>query len=625
MADLKNNKYYEAYYNNEYDANRNMIFALLFSAAMLLLIWIGYFTNLFVVNNQTRLLINIIFPVLIVLLLLPLPALKNSYLKKARFKYYLLIDLLLVIAVLNILLPKHGIIGWAIVIIITNHYYNPKFGKIIFITTIILMLLCLYAGMFLGEFDSNLLTGQDDDANGLLYNYFLGNVPYPDTPQGRLNYLRDLKAVGMNRYLTTFVFYYLARLVNISIVFFVSNSLNKRTYKLLIDEIKVNTEQERTKAELDYARDIQLQTLPKEFVTNKDIEIQAELKAARTVGGDFYDYFVLDDDNVVIMIGDVSGKGIGAAMFMMKTITCFRNAVSSSRSPREILEIVNRQLCNRNDSNMFVTCFFAKINIKTGLMTFANAGHTKPIVGQKMKYNYLNCDTGLVLGGFEEAFFIDEEYQLKKGDTITLYTDGITEAKSEDGELFGEKRLIEFFNKKKYSCLVELHAELKDCINSFAKIDEQNDDITYITLKFHGDEYAYEEKLFKSNKEEVKKMLDFLDDFSQKHNLDMAFSGNLLVVADELLSNICKYGYKDKIGEVYIRALYNINDREFILTIVDKGIPFNPFTHEGKAIEGDIDEIKEGGLGILIVKNLMSEYAYDRINNKNIITLKKFL
>ena len=624
MEDVNQNKYYEAYYNNEYDANRNMIFALLFSAALLLLIWIGYFTKLFVVNKQTRILINIIFPVIITILLLPLLALKNPFLKNKRFKYYLLLDLVFVLAILNILLPKHAIIGWTIGIVLTNHYYNPKVGKVIFFVTIILMLLCIYAGMFLGEFDSNLLTGQDDDELGILYNAFLDQT-YPDTPQGRLYLLRDLKAIGMNRYVTAFVFYYLARLVNISIVFFISNSLNKRTYKLLIDEIKVNSEQERTKAELDYARDIQLQTLPKEFVTNKDIEIQAELKAARTVGGDFYDYFVLDDDNVVILIGDVSGKGIGAAMFMMKTITCFRNAVSISRSPRETMEIVNRQLCNRNDSNMFVTCFFAKINIKTGLMTFANAGHTRPIVGQKQNYHYLKCNSGFVLGGIEDVFVVDEEYQLNKGDTITLYTDGITEAKSASGELFGEKRLIDFYNKKKYSCLVELHAELKDCINSFAKIDEQNDDITYITLKFHGDEYAYEEKLFKSTKEDVKKMLDFLENFSNKYNFDMAFTNNLLVVADELLSNISKYGYKDKIGEIYIRALYNINDHEFILTIIDKGISFNPFIHEGKALDGDIDEIKEGGLGILIVKKLMSEYAYDRINDKNIITLKKLL
>ena len=120
-------------------------------------------------------------------------------------------------------------------------------------------------------------------------------------------------------------------------------------------------------------------------------------------------------------------------------------------------------------------------------------------------------------------------------------------------------------------------------------------------------------------------MLDFLEEFSNKHDFDIPFTNNLLVVADELLSNICKYGYKDKVGEIYIRALYNINDHEFILTIVDKGISFNPFIQDEKAISGDIKDIKEGGLGILIVKKLMSEYAYDRINNKNIITLKKFL
>ena len=129
--------------------------------------------------------------------------------------------------------------------------------------------------------------------------------------------------------------------------------------------------------------------------------------------------------------------------------------------------------------------------------------------------------------------------------------------------------------------------------------------------------------MFTSKGENVQKMIDFLRSFAKKHHFEESFVNNLSVVSDELLSNICKYGYPDKPGDIYIRALYNFENKEFILTIIDKGIPFNPFTQEEKEVSGDVSEIKEGGLGILIVKKLMSEYAYDNINKKNIVTLKK--
>ena len=622
MAERDKTKYLEAYYQNEYDANKQMAFALAFSAVLIGIIWLCFLFGLFSLTTNTRILIDIVFPITIALLLTPLFYIKTSKIQKKRFKYFVLFDFVFVMAILNVIVPKHAIIGWAICIALTNHYYNPKVGKTIFFVSAIAMLLCIYMAMFLGEFDSNLLTGQCNAKEGLIYNVLLTNT-YPDTPVGRYEYLHALKGIGQNRYLTAFTFYYLARIVCLTIFFFVSNALNKRTYKLLIDEIKVNSEQERTSAELDVAKEIQLQTLPKEFVTNKDIEIQAELKAARTVGGDLYDYFILDDDHVGLLIGDVSGKGIGAAMFMMKVITCFKNTVSINKGPKETLEIVNRQIYAGNDSNMFVTCFFAIINIKTGLVKFANAGHNKPVVGQHKHYHFLKCSSGFVLGGMEEAFVKEEEYKLEKGDTITLYTDGITEAKNNQNELYGDKRLIDFFNRKDYSCLLELHAELKDDINEFASIDEQNDDITYITLKYHGDEYDYEENTFNSNLENMQSMLDFLKSFSYKQGLNEEFVNNLLIVGDEMLSNICKYGYPESTGDIYIRVLYNIENKEFILTIIDKGISFNPFSIEEKELSGNIDHIEEGGLGILIVKKLMDAYAYDRINGKNIITLKK--
>jgi len=616
-------KYLKAYYENEYDANRQMAFALLASAIILVIVWIGYLTDIFVLTQSTRTLTNIVIPIVVVILLTPLFWIRTERVRKPGFKYFVLFSYVFVMAILNVIMPKHAIIGWAVCVVLTNHYYNPKVGRIVFAVTLLSMLICIYLAMFLGEYDPNLLMGELDEKTSLIHHYSDYNLTFPDTIQGRYEYLSYLKSIGRNRYLTAFVFYYLARAALLSILSLVSNGLNKRTYKLLRDEILVAGEQEKTKTELEVAKEIQLATLPIDLYASEDIEMQAELRAAKEVGGDFYDYFQLDDDNIAIVIGDVSGKGIPAAMFMMKTITCFKNYVSIDKSPSTILKEVNRTIYDRNDSQMFVTCFFAIVNTKTGLVKYANAGHNPPIVGHNRHFHYLKCQSGFVLGGLEEAFVTDEEYQLEKGDVITLYTDGITEAKNTENELYGEQRLIDFYNSKDFSCLLELHLDLKDSLDQFANGADQADDITYLTIKYHGDKYAYEEKIYKATRDNVPLMLDFLRSFATEKGFEANFIDSLSIVGDEIISNIVKYGYPEEVGDIFLRLLYNVDKKEFVFTIIDQGTAFNPLDVESKPLEGDANDYEEGGLGILIVKTLMSEHIYDRINNKNILILKK--
>ena len=607
------NKYIEAYYDNEADANKQMIFANVFAGIVLALIWIMYLTKVFPLTNNTLLLVNIFFPINIFILLSPLLYLKKG-LRKPKLKYFLVFSFIFVVAILNVIVPKHAIIGWALCIVIVNHYYNPKLGKIAFAVVLISMLICIYLAMFVGEYDPNLLGG------GIIVD---GKIKYIYGIKERFQYLSDQLADGENRYLKVFEYYYTSRAVLLSLVFFVSNALNKRTYNLFMKEISINTEQAKTKTELEVASQLQLSTLPIEFLTNQDIEIQAELKPAKMVGGDFYDYYRLNNNQVAILIGDVSGKGIPAAMFMMKVITCFKNYISADKTPSQILQDVNNQILKNNDSQMFATCFLAIVDTNTGLVKYANAGHNPPIIGHAKNYKYLQTNNGVMLGIVKDANIVDEQVYLKNGETITLYTDGITEAKNKKDEMYGENRLISLFNKKQYSCLLELHHTLKDDVEKFANGAEQSDDLTYLTLKFHGDKYEFEEKTFTTQTNKVDEMLTFIKDFSIKHNFENQFVNNLMVVGDELLSNIVKYGYKDIKGEIYVRLLYNIDKKELVLTIIDKGIKFNPFAVENKPINGNLAEIKEGGLGILIVKKLMSEYAYDHINGKNIVTLKK--
>ena len=616
MTEFERNKYLEAYYENEADANKQMSIANAFGAALLLGIWICYMTGAFYASPKIMPLVNVAFPISILILLTPLlyVFVFKSRLKKPNYKFFVIFSFVMVIAVLNVILPRNSFIGWALCIIMTNHYYNPKVGRITFGVISILMLLCLFFSLFVGEYDANIL-GVKEVVNNDAVEVF--------GVKERYDLLHEQLVAGQNRYLQAFTFTFLPRALLLALVFIVSNSLNIRTYKLLRQEISVNSEQEKTRTELDVAKEIQMATLPTEFVTSEDIEIQAELKAAKSVGGDFYDYFLLDNEHVALVIADVSGKGIPAAMFMMKTITCFRNCVSLHKTPEEVLKEVNRIINKGNDSNMFVTCFYAVINTKTGEMNFANAGHNPPIVGQKQDYHYLKCKPGFVLGPLKDVFVTNETYQLKNGDTLTLYTDGITEARNSKGLFYGEDRLIAVFNQKKYSCLLELHHSLKDDIERFVDGEDQADDMTYITMKYHGDRYLYKEETFRGEKENLPKMIGLIEDFAHEMKIEEGFIGKLCVVADEMLSNIIKYGYAEYTDDIFIRLLYNEDENEFVMTLIDRAEKFDPFTVNNKPIDGNYAKRAEGGLGILIVKNLMSEYAYDYINHKNIVTLKK--
>ena len=621
MSEQERNRYLEAYYENEADANKQMSFANAAAAVYMAIIWVLYLTGIFKIHSDiTRVLINIAFPIGISISLSPLLYVFKfkEKLKNPGYKNFVVFSFVAVVGALNLILPIHSVIAWALCIVMTNHYYNPKVGLAVFITIIPVSLLSMYGAMFVGEFDANLLIG-----NEVLSNWKEYELLYIDGPEGRRTLLRQLLEAGENRYLQVIYLYYLPRLVLLGLIFFVSNALNKRTYKLLVSEISVNSEQEKTKTELEVAKEIQLATLPYENASSKDAELIAELKAAKEVGGDFYDYFQIDDTHTAVVVGDISGKGIPAAMFMMKTITCFKNYMAPNKTAAEILKQVNKALYSNNRSQMFVTCFLAILDKKTGVLQFANAGHNPPIIGTNFNYRYLKCKSGFVLGGLEDAFVVDESIQLEKGESITIYTDGVTEARDEKGALYGEERFLKLMNSKDYTCLLEIHHSIKDDMAKFCGVTDQSDDITILSLKWQGDDCDLEDRVFDGKLENVQQALDFVEAFCDKENINREFKNNLSIVTDEIISNIIKYGYENKGGPVYIRLLNNRDKKEFVLTMVDKAPAFNQLEIDNDPLEGSADDKPIGGLGILIVKKIMTEYAYDRINNKNILILRK--
>ncbi len=614
---LKERQFVDAYHDNEADANRHMSFVNAAAGILALIIWALYLARVFTIPDHFFPVVMILFPTAAVLLFVPLFLVKTDLVRRPAYKYFIIFSLLAVVIALNISIPKHSLLFWPFIILIANHYYNPTLGRVVYVVTIVAMLICMYLGMFFGEFDENLFGG-----GVILKDGTIGTV---ETFTERKELLDQLAKNGNNRYIKALIFYYFPRAMIVTLFFMVSNLLNKRTYKLLDAEIRAHDEQEKAKTELEVAKGIQLNTLPGEFASNDGVEILGELRAAKEVGGDLYDYVDIDKDHVAILIGDVSGKGVPAAMFMMKTITSFRDFATKGKSPSEILKAVNKSIFKGNTDFMFVTCFLAILDKITGKLVYANAGHNPPIIGSNKNYKFLNSKPGLILGCFENSNVVDEEIILKPGETITLYTDGITEAKNGEGKLFGESRFLNVFNKKNYTCTIELHSQIKDEIAEFVKDAPQSDDITILTLRYKGDNLQYDQKHFEAKKENTVDILGFIKDFSARHNFSGEFTNKLLIVGDELASNIINHGYKNNGGPIFIRLLFNEDKKEFVLTIIDSAVEFNQLEVEDTPISGEAKKQKIGGLGLLIVKNIMDEYSYQRVNNKNILVLKKNL
>lgn len=266
--------------------------------------------------------------------------------------------------------------------------------------------------------------------------------------------------------------------------------LRKNIKKNLDELTRTTIEKERFETEFNIASKIQADMLPtdfEDFSDGKGFEIYAYMNPAREVGGDFYDYFGTDDDNISFVIGDVSGKGIPATLFMVKTMHLIKNHSFYDNKLSDVFYNVNNLSCQRNDRNLFVTSWLAKLNLKSGELSYVNAGHNAPLIRQNNgDFEYFDTPHNLVLGGIEDVPYNDYAVNLKPGDMVFLYTDGVTEANSDYHGFYGEDRLKETINKFKDESLNIIITKIKDDINSFCDNQDQYDDMTMLILKYNG-------------------------------------------------------------------------------------------------------------------------------------------
>ncbi|MBR4304331.1 MAG: SpoIIE family protein phosphatase [Clostridia bacterium] len=378
--------------------------------------------------------------------------------------------------------------------------------------------------------------------------------------------------------------------------------------------------------ELEYAKQIQLSALPTNFPDGDDYKIYAKMIAAKEVGGDFYDFYKLNDTTVAFLAADVSGKGIPAAMFMMTAKTIIKDLAERGLEVNDIFTLANEKLCENNEADMFVTSWMGILDLETGHIKYANAGHNPPLLKRADgSFEYLRARAGFVLAGIEGFRYRVNELDLKPGDRLFLYTDGVPEATNTESTLYGEDRLLAFMNRNATAEATELLPALKADIDEFVGEAPQFDDITMLMFDYKPRKggAAMISKTFPANTDMLSDVLEFVEEQLESYECSMKNTTAICVAIEEVFVNVAHYAYADGNGTAVLDIGFDKDTRDVTFVLSDDGMPFDPLKKPDPDITLSIEERQIGGLGIFIVKKTMDSVTYSYENGKNILTMIK--
>ncbi|MCZ6565455.1 MAG: SpoIIE family protein phosphatase [Gammaproteobacteria bacterium] len=397
--------------------------------------------------------------------------------------------------------------------------------------------------------------------------------------------------------------------------------------------ILVNAAKDRMEKELNVAHEIQMSMLPlifPPFPDHKEFDIYAELHPAREVGGDFYDFYILDDEWFSFIIADVSGKGVPAALFMAVSKTLIKSHAMSARSTASIMTNVNNELSADNKESMLVTVFMAMFNFTTGEMIYTNAGHNPPFIKRANgSVEQLNERHGPVVGAMGGLIYKEGTLKLAKDDIVLLYTDGVTEAQDSNNRLYGDNALHQLIEQEETKDIKSIIKNILLSVKEHEVGTGQSDDITLLGFKVTQEIYPENldtlELTLKNDISEITRLIDSLEDFAKKNNLPTAIIRKFSMACDEIVSNYIYYGSPHQIDDTLHVKLTKLKNK-LIVQISDPGIPFNPLQDAKDAdTVSSIEDRKLGGLGIHLVKEIIDEVSYKRQNNRNILILSGYL
>lgn len=389
-------------------------------------------------------------------------------------------------------------------------------------------------------------------------------------------------------------------------------------------------EQDRIEGELHIAKEIQTQMLPqKNSVTRDDVDVFGSLVPAREVGGDLFDFF-LRDEKLFFCIGDVSGKGVPSAMVMAVTHSLFRSASAHENNPARMMQVINETSCHGNEANMFVTLFIGVLDLPTGRLHYCNAGHDKPIIvnSQQSTVSTLDAKPNLPVGVFTDVKYVEHEHLLTTGSTLFLYTDGLTEARNVQRQFFGLERVKEVLcsvaSESKPQVLLQT---MTDAVNQFVEDAEQSDDLTMLVIHYMPQEFESvltETLVMKNNLHEVTRFSVFITSATEKLGIEKSLARQLRLAVEEAVVNVIEYAYPaGKEGDITVKIMSDGNTLRF--QIIDAGVLFDPTMKERADTTLSAEDRQIGGLGILLVRELMDSINYERIEGTNVLTLIKNL
>ena len=379
--------------------------------------------------------------------------------------------------------------------------------------------------------------------------------------------------------------------------------------------------------DMKIAEELQMGMLPKRqpaFPERKDMDIYGFLQPAKEVGGDLYDY-ILRDDKLFFCVGDVSGKGVPAAMFMSIVLTYFHNKSKKADGASEIVSSLNELLTSQRSENMFCSFFLGVLNLRNGRLDYCNAGHDAPIIIRKREDGYepefIEDRRNLVIGAIEDIKYTECHITMRPGDSLFLYTDGVTEAENRNNELFGVEATFcgirKIFGSNGTSPACDKVMMMYDELRRHAGGCPQSDDITMLMVEYKGTTITLENKL-----EQLSLLSRFVKDMCGQYSIPEDIVNDIDVSADEIGTNIVTYAFPpDEIHSFYVYFHYGAG--ELVFTFEDDGVPFDPTQPTDSHLDLPPEERPLGGLGIMMVKSLMDKVEYERRDGRNIVCIVK--
>ena len=394
----------------------------------------------------------------------------------------------------------------------------------------------------------------------------------------------------------------------------------------------INEVEQRNAQDLATAKIIQESTLPREFPPFPQIDkfdVYASMKMAKEVGGDFYDFFLVgdDEDKLCFVVADVSGKGIPAALFMMAAKTQIHNYVEAGLPLDEAVNAANHQLCIGNDMGMFVTMWIALLEYQTGQLTYVNAGHNPPLLLSDGSWEWMREVSGMPLGLFDGIPYKAQTRQLRVGEMLYLYTDGVTEAMDADGQLFSEQRLEETLYTYADMNPRSVGVGVRRAITEFTRDANQSDDITMLIMKYGVPPIRKAVMVLRAEDDQLIHVCNFIHEELRRRNAPKSVYNPLDIAAEEFFINVCHYAYPDATpenpGEVRISFEYDGNPPTLTVQISDDGVPYDPTKKPDAVTPDDIADVPIGGLGILMAKRSVDSLSYERVGDSNVVTFVK--